>query len=381
MTMKRVATVALFTAIALAWSSNTKARKPGHMPEDCYPTGAHYNALFDKMEAFEKRVTKLERLGLKTQAKKLRAWAKAQKQGLKAERAILLRIARIKAEIRRIKKNRRMSPLAKKAAISALRAEIRRLRAKLKVLRAKRKRSLPIIASLPTATANADATKVLGKALDGLIKALDRLIAQMKAGIQAPEVVKSLNRLLTQMEKNGDDLLNLAIAIDKLRKHLEKKSGPMPTWAGWHYRLGLGVMFTSLNGSGNIAVPLQVEGTIEYITRSHLGLRAGLDLGVWFTREEDGGNTYTVAPFAISGHMSGLVSWEYVSLVIPQVRVHFLQGGVHKKGGYLWTTLHAGVELHLQRRFALEVLLGTAVHTTLPRLNGFIFGVGIYYRY
>lgn len=384
MTMKRVATVALFTAIALAWGSNAEARKLEHMSENCLVLGANYNALLDKMEALEKRVDVLERVAPshEAQAKKMRDWLKAQKKGLKTERAILLRIARLKAEIRRIKKNRRMSKLAKRAAISALRAEIRRLRAKLKVLRAKRKRFLPTTTSSPTTTtANADATKALGKVLDRLSKAIDRLIAQMKAGTKTPEMVKSLNRLLTQMEKNGDDLLNLAIAIDKLRKHLEKKSGPMPTWAGWHFRLGVGVMFTSLNGSGNIAVPLQVEGTVEYITRSHLGLRAGLNLGVWFTREEDRGNTYTVAPFALSGYMSGVISWEHFSLVIPQVRVHFLQGAIHKTGGHLWTTLHAGVEFHIQRKFALEVLLGTAVHTELPRFNGLSIGVGIYHRY
>lgn len=389
MTMKRVATVALFTAIALAWGSNAEAQELRRMSENCLVTGAHYNALLDKLEALEKRMAKLESLGFKAQAKKLRAWTEAQKKGLKAERKILLRIARLKAEIRRIKKNRRMSKLAKRAAISALRAEIRRLRAKLKKLKQRQRMKLfPFPGHPTTSPATADATKVLGKALDGLTNALDGLIAQMKQGVKAPEVVKSLNRLLIQMKMNGDNTLDLIVAVNTLNKRLRKGikvrggpglSGPTPRWAGWHFRLGVGTMFTSLNGSGNIAVPLQVEGAVEYVTRNHLGLRAGLNLGVWFTREEDRGNTYTVAPFGLSGYMSGVISWEHFSLVIPQVRVHFLQGGIHKKGGHLWTTLHAGVEFHIQRRFALEVLLGTAVHSTLPRLNGLVIGVGIYY--
>jgi len=393
MTMKWVATVALFTAIALAWGSNAEAQKIERLPENCFVLGANYNKLLDKMEALEKRINVLEgKPSLKAQAKEMKVWLKTQAKVLKTERAILLRIARLKAEIRRIKKNRRMSKLAKKAAISALRAEIRRLEAKLRKLKRQRMKLFPFPGHPTTspATADADATKALGKALDGLNKALDRLIVQMKAGIQAPEVVKSLNQLLTQMKMNGDNTNELVVAIDKLNERLRKGikvrsgpslSGPTPRWAGWHFRLGAGVMFTSLNGSGNIAVPLQVEGTVEYITRFHLGLRAGLNLGVWFTREEDRNDTYTVAPFALSGHLSGIISWEYFSLVIPQVRVHFLQGAIYKAGGHLWTTLHAGVEFHIQRRFALEVLLGTAVHTELPRFNGLIIGVGLYYRY
>lgn len=210
------------------------------------------------------------------------------------------------------------------------------------------------------------------EALKGRISALE----SRPAATTDPKVVKQLDEDRVKLGTLQAQLDNLNVQLAKARKTpapVRIVPDPLPKWAGWHWGALLSVGAPAFTGAKSSHVPTLLRATVfgRWISRSHLGVEAGLSPGLWFTE-----NT---APFVLSGHLFGVASWEHFGLFLGP-EGSYLQSPITGRTGYFLGTIQGGAEVKLSG-FMLRLILAGPLHSPLQRLSGLwgTFSLGGYF--
>jgi len=207
---------------------------------------------------------------------------------------------------------------------------------------------------------------------------------RLQAQIEANKAeLRRLRGQLAEARKRGAD--TEARGIEFLIAQYERKTrqlqSRLSSWAGFNFRVGLFTQGSLMTGSDRPVVPLQLDVSLEWVDpETHLGIRGGLALGVWFTEEKVDEKVETLAPFMGTGYLAAVAAWENWTVVLPMVRMSFLQAPFEDTPGYLWVTVNGGGEYHINKVLAIDLLLGTTAYSQLVRNGGFhVLGVFQWY--